>query len=321
MAARTYEQQVAALRALDPGSPAAAAELRKVLRGKRGLLIAVAAKLVEEHRLDALADDLAAAFATLVDDGPKVDPGCRGKLAIAKALDALDHWDDRVFVAGLAIVQREGPPPNPDDTAGPLRGLCGLAHAHFARADVLDVLARLLADPERATRAAAAQGFGDAGRPDGAAVLRYKLHADDEGEPEVLAVVFDALFHLAREASTALAIELLAGTDARAEAAAIALGAARVAEAAAPLAAWCETARPEQRHRVGYVALALLRTDEANAHLLAAIRTRGKADAIAAARALATFREDPAVAAQLAAVLGEVDARTRRELEAVLAGG
>jgi hypothetical protein len=58
---------------------------------------------VAEHRLDDVVGELADAFTRLLGDDPvKRDPGCRGKLAIVRALHALDHWDDRVFVAGRA---------------------------------------------------------------------------------------------------------------------------------------------------------------------------------------------------------------------------
>ena len=323
MAGRTYEQQLAALRALDPTAPKSADELRKVLRSKRGLLIAVVAKLVEEHRLEALVEDLAACFETLVGDGSKIDPGCRGKLAIAQALIALEEWDARVFVAGLTIVQREGPPGErgapPEDTAPALRGLCGLAHVHFYRSNALDVLAALLVDQEGNARLAAAQGFGNSGRTDATAVLRYKLLLDNEEHPEVIAQCFDSLFVLAREETVPFAFAMLDGDGANAEAAALALGSARIATATPPLAAWCEQCRPEQRHRVGYVALALLRTDEANAVLLAAIRDGGS-NAVPAARALATFKDDAAIAASVRAAIADVDAKTRKEIETILRG-
>ena len=284
---RGFEQEVAALRD-SQGDEA----IRKVLRGKKGLLIAVAAQLVEKRGLVDLADDMAAAFEVLVEGGVKADPGCRGKIAIARALHGMSLWDERVFVRGLRVRQIEGVPgvmgPAPD-SADALRGICGIAHV--GRPEALDVLARLLADEYRITRIAAAEGVGQAGRLDGTALLRYKLHANDEDDPDVLATMFDALFALARDASTELAIEFLGDVDARAEAAVIALGSARVAEATAALVAWCETCRPEQRQRVGYVALALLRTDEGNAILRAVMKDGRKDDAQAAARALATFRE------------------------------
>jgi hypothetical protein len=193
--ARSYDQEVAALKALDPRAPKSADELRKVLRSKRGMLIAVVARLVEEHRLEALVEDLAAAFGTL--DSAKIDPGCRGKVAIAKAMHALDEWDDRVFVAGVSIVQLEGMAPQ-EDVAGELRGICGLAHVHFYKPNMTDVLAALLADPERNARIAAAQGFADSGRTDTTSVLRYKLLLDTNEDPAVQAACFDALFALAR---------------------------------------------------------------------------------------------------------------------------
>ena len=70
------------------------------------------------------------------------------------------------------------------------------------------------------------------------------------------------------------------------------------------------------RRRVGYVAIALTRDAAAIAHLAAIVADGAAADAIAAARALATFRDVPDIAAKLrdaaarrpeiAAALGEV---------------
>src|SRR5215212_11967673 len=106
---RGLEDQLAALRALDPGAPGALDELREALRSTTGILVAAAAKLVAEHRLEALIPELLPAFERLIEEPPiKRDPGCRGKIAIARALHALDHWEDRVLVAGLTIVQLEG---------------------------------------------------------------------------------------------------------------------------------------------------------------------------------------------------------------------
>jgi HEAT repeat protein len=196
---RRIEDRLAALRALDPGAPAAHGELRDALRSANGILIAAAARLVAEHRLEALVPELAAAFEELREDAVQRDPGCRGKIAIARALHELDHWDDRVLVAGLTIEQKEGWGTQ-DDMAAELRGVCGLAHAHFGRSDALDVLADLLADPERTARIAAAQGLGEAGHPDAAALLRYKVRIGDP-EPEVLTACVESLLPLARPAS------------------------------------------------------------------------------------------------------------------------
>jgi hypothetical protein len=316
-ATRTLQQRVAELRALDPGDPGSLGKLRAALRSSTGFVVGAAAQLVGEHRLEAAVPELAPAFERLCDDPVKRDPGCRGKLAIARALHALDHWEDGVFVAGLTHVQREGWAQ--EDTAAELRGVCGLAHAHFARGDALDVLAELLGDRERTARIAAAQALGDAGRPDATALLRFKLLAGD-AEPPVLAACIESLFALARDASYGFVVRLLAAHDERSEVAALALGGARFAAAFDPLAGWCIGATPEQRHRIGYLALALLRLDAATGYLLDAIRSHGRTDAVAAARALATFKDDAAVAEQLRVAAAEQrDEAARQDIAELLA--
>jgi hypothetical protein len=313
----SLDQQLATLRKLDTAAPGAIDALRAALRSTTGPLVAAAARRVGEDRLDALVEELAPAFARLCeDDAVKRDPGCRGKLAIAVALHALDHWDDRVFVAGLRHVQKEGF--DREDTAAHLRGACGLAHAHSARPDALDVIAGLLADDARLTRAAAARALGDAGRPDATALLRFKLLVGDE-DPDVLAACAESLLSLSRDGAHDFLLAFLDDHDDRAEVAALALGGARVAAAFEPLVAWCTGARPEQRHRVGYLAIALLRADPATAYLLDAIRGEARAGAVAAARALATFKDDASLAEQIgAAGRDNADAAVRREVDSLL---
>lgn len=334
---RNLDQWLAVLRSLrldggerDGGDREGIDRLGQALRLDRpgaGVVIAAAARRVVElglgdpARAEPLIAELPAAFERLLAaPAAKRDPGCRGKLAIARALHELDRWEDGVFVRGLTVTQPEGYGESIDDTAAPLRGICGLAHAHFARRDALDVLAELLADPEPAARVAAARGLGDAGRPDATALLRY-LVLGDEADPEVLAASFESLFTLAREPSIGFAIRMLdAGDDERAEAAALALGSTRAAEALEPLVAWCEACVPARRQRAGFLALALLRTDPANAYLLGAVRTRVRTDAVAAARALATFREDAQLVEQLRESARAVkDRATRGALEELLA--
>jgi hypothetical protein len=314
---RTVQQRVADLRAIDVQAPDAVDKIRGALRSSASALVAAAAELVTEHRLEAAVGELAPAFDRLIEDAAKRDPGCRAKLAIARALHALDHWDDRVFVVGLRHRQKEGW--GQEDTAAELRGVCGLAHAHFMPGEALDVLAELLSDPWRNARIAAAQAIGDTGRPDATALLRFKLLAGDE-EPQVLSACLEALFSLAREPSYDFVVRLLAAHDERAEVAALALGGARMAAALEVLTAWCVGSLPEQRHRVGYLAIALLRTPAATEYLLEAIRSHGRADAVAAARALATFKDDAAVVAQIrAATLDQRDEATRNEIAELLA--
>ncbi len=314
--ARSIEQLLGQLRRLDPAAPQARELLRGALAMKAvpSVVVAAAAAAIGEHGLADLTPELAAAFIALGE--PKRDPGCRGRLAIVQALHALERWVPEVFGAGLRLIQLEGDPRFPDDAAAPLRGACAQAHVHFLQPDALDVCAELLADPWRAAKIGAAHGLGDSGRIDAIAVLRLKLAlGPDDGE--VLAACFDALFALHRDRAIEVARAQLGHADARGEAAALALGSQRAAEALDDLVAWCEH-DGRRRRQTGYLALALLRTEAGNEVLVGAIRGGSAADARAAAEALATFKHEPAVARSITEAAAAIrDPRLRAELVAL----
>ena len=310
---RSLDDRLAALRALErspePPDPEA---VREALRSKTGAVVALAARIVAGRELRGLVGELGPAFTRLCERPVERDPGCRGKVAIAKALRALDEWEDEVFVPGVALVQHEPVWGGKEDTAAELRAECAMAFAHSGREDALDVLADLLADAERAARAGAAQALGDSGRPDAAALLRYKVRIGDP-EPDVVATCLGSILALAPRTSLPFFARLLEGRDERAEAAALALGTSRLAAALPLLLAYCETAAGDARERTGYLALALLRDDAANDFLLGVVRDGEPPDAVAAARALATFRDDSRLAARLDAA---AEGRERAVLEA-----
>lgn len=315
--ARSLEKTLAALKQWRPDAPLDPVRAALAVTGAgAGVTVAAAAKLCEEHRLRELAPALVTAFTAL--GAPKHDPGCRGRLAIVHALYALEHWDERVFVAGLSAVQLVGPPGGQDDEAAPLRGSCALAHVHLQRPDAVDVCAELLADKEVAARVGAARGLGESGRIDATAVLRYKLVLASD-DPDVLGTCFDALFALDRTGSIPFATKLLDDRDERADAAALALGGHRITDACGTLLAWCASAGAQRRQRIGYVALALLRDERANASL-AEVIADGRADeAVAAATALATFRHEEAIAVLVRdAAARQRDARVRAEILALI---
>lgn len=288
MSARKLEERLARLAAPDVD----VVEIRDALRSKVGVLVAGAAKLVGARELGDLSTELAPAFTRLCERAVERDPQCRGKISVARALHQLDRWEDDVFVRGVTYVQEEPVWGGREDTAAELRGVCGLAYAHAGRSDALDVLAEMLADPQRVARSAAAQAIGDSGRPDATALLRFKIRTGD-AEPAVIGACFGSMLALAPKASLAYVAGFLDGGDERAEAAALALGESRLAAAAPVLVAWCDRSFADLRGRVGYLALALLRDEVANAHLLGVIASGPKKEAIAALRALATFKADP----------------------------
>jgi hypothetical protein len=317
---RSLDERLAALTAMDRGdAPVDTEALREALRGTTGVLAAAAARVIAARERTELVDDLAAAFTRLVEKGGERDPMCRGKIAIARALEQLDRWADEVFVVGATLVQLEPVWGGREDTAAEVRAVSAMAYAHAYRADALDVLADLLADPHRMARVGAATALGDAGRPDAAALLRYKLRVGDD-EPEVLAACVSSLLALAPRTAVPFVIALVQGDDDRSTAAALALGERRLTAAAPALIAWCDRLKPATRARAGYLALALLRDDAASDHLLARVREGTRADAIAAGKALATFRDDRALADRLrAAAAAHPDPAVRQELLAALA--
>ena len=309
------DQIVAGLARLDPTSPDAADMVRMALKLKAcpGYVVAAAAKAVEVHALRDAIPELVAAFDALY--GAKRDPGCTGRLAIVVALHALDHWSAEVFERGLTLVQLEGDPLHRFDFGAMVRGACAQAHVHLLRADCLDVCAEMLADDWAPARVGAARGLGESGRIDATATLRFKLALGPD-DSEVMAACFDGLFGLRRDPAVSFSIAMLEREDERAESAALALGSQRAAEATDALIAWCDRATKESRHRVGYLALTLLRSDAANAALATVIRTAAAEDAIAAAEALATFKHEPAVHDLLIACAKTTkDKQLRAELE------
>ncbi len=309
------EDRLAAVDQIRSAGETELAVLRQALRAKTGLLVAAAARVIAEIPVDALVDELPAAFGNLLERPVERDPGCRGKARIARTLIEMERWSAAVFERGVAHVQREPAFGGPVDTAAELRGLCGIAYARFARHDALEVIAELLADKERTARAAAAQALGDSGRPDAVPLLRYKALSGDD-EPTVLAACFSSLLSLAPDDSLRFVARFLEGDEDRAGLAALALGEARLDGAIPILVSWSANATGERR-RVGCLALALLRLEPATEHLVELVRAGEPEDARAAARALATFKSDPALADRVTRAAARRDPALKAELRAL----
>jgi hypothetical protein len=317
-AARRLEQRLEQIHAIasDPTADGAAAVLRDALRSKSGILIAAAAPVVAQAELEPLVAELPDAFARMLERPVERDPQCRGKVAIARALHQLSRWEEGVFARGVRHVQREATPSGYEDTAAELRGVCGIVFAQFGRGDALEVLAELLADPERNARAGAAQGLGDSGRPDAGPLLRFKALVGDS-EPIVMSACLSSLLAIEGDGALEFVARFLDGAEETAELAALALGESRRAAAFPILRTFCDDSTASMREQVGYLALTLLRLDAATDHLIDVIRGDDAREAIAAARALATFRDDPALADRaLEAAAANPDASVAAEARA-----
>lgn len=212
-----------------------------ILRGRSGVLIAAAARIVQHRRWTDLRSALVTAFDILCEDGALRDPGCGGKTACLTTLDHLDHLELEVFVRGARMVQPEKAWGPPVDTAAPVRARAALALARFPGPSASMMLGALLADPTEAVRRAAIEAC--VGRPDAAGMLAARWALMD---PEALVAQLEcgvALVHAGGEIGLDLVGAGLSHSDETLrEVAALALAESRSGDALQRLGAALEDA-------------------------------------------------------------------------------
>jgi HEAT repeat protein len=305
--------RIAALADLPPAS--AAPELRRFLTDALGYLVGEAAKITAELELRDLVPDLAAAFTRLIAAPAASDKGCHGKNRLVEALLKLDADAPEVYLAGLRYVQREPAFGEPIDTAAPLRGLCAHALFQIDHRDAIFEVTPLLMDREPETRSEAAAALGNSGLEVCGALLHLKVLTGDR-EPDVLGACFKGLLRLAPRRYLPVVAAALASGQATAEAAAIALGESRLPEALPLLKQAIASAGASRLDEGLFLGLALLRSDDANAHLLSLIERAPEGRAAAAVNALALHRHDERLSAQVrAAVAARKSAKLQRTFE------
>ena len=175
MSHQAYRQKLSALEALRTAPELNAREqLRKALKDRNNYVVARAASVCADLRLDDLIPDLVIAFERFFADPIKSDPQCLGKSAIAAALRSLGHHGADAYLRGIAHVQLEPAWGGRADTAALLRGTCALALSECPIDDleILTHLVDVLADADRGVRADAARAIEQVNRPDGALLLR-----------------------------------------------------------------------------------------------------------------------------------------------------
>ncbi|MFN8644001.1 MAG: HEAT repeat domain-containing protein [Candidatus Binatia bacterium] len=294
--------RLAAARA-EPTSPASIELLREVLAGRSSHAAAQAAAIAAAHEIAALTPALVAAFEHFLEDPIKRDPGCAAKQAIADALYRIGAPDVAVYERGIRHVQLEPVFGGKQDAAVQLRGTCALALVRVHHPDYLLALAELLADREAPARRMAAQALGYSENPAAQPLLRLKALLGDE-EPQVLSECLLALLAIAPQASLDFVAAFL---DRRppeiAEAAALALGGARLPAALPLLIAWWERTFDADLRRTALLAIAMLKTEAALDHLLGLVADAAAPHATAAIAALALYRHDARLHARVAAAL------------------
>jgi len=270
---RLLEETLTALRRVreDPEAPSSREELRRVLRSEGSHAVARASSIVGELGLEALVPELVASFPRFFVDLPRSDPGCAAKTALVEALRCLEHDDAGLYERAARHVQMEPVFGGKVDTAVDLRGAAALAIGELGGRDALGWLAELLADPEAPVRVSAARAVGAHGSDAGAPLLRLKA-LSPEPEPRVVSECLLALLRLDASRQRDFVASFFSRADPLAEAAAIALGESRSAEAFALLRGFLPEAARRGLRRATLLAIAALRRDEAIELLLAMLR-------------------------------------------------
>ena len=290
---RSLEQNLALIEELRGDGQKARPELAKMLKHKNNFLVARASEVAAEHGLEDLYPLIEEAFFRFMEDAVETDKTCRAKTAIVKSLVAVDRRAYEMYLAGIAHRQMEPVYGGREDTAVELRVLCADALVKFHHPDAVELLALLLADPEKGARAGAARSIGDTGRRDGVPLLKYKVTIGDQ-EPEVMTECFASLLRLGSD-NVEFVRPFLYGDTMLAESAALAFGEARIEGSEPVLIA---AAKDSMHKKVIFLALAMMRTKASIDHLLSVIEA-GDDSAI---EALEIYRHDTALMARIAEI-------------------
>lgn len=310
------------LRERDPTSPEAVDELRHALGMKTSLIVARAAEIAGEYEIESLSDLLIEAwkrfdFALAQQSGtkPAEDKGCEAKAACAEALYRLGTDTDKVyqlFKHGIRTIQREPVYGGSVDVAVQLRSTCAFALVRMNDPEVMVDLGDLLMDYADAAnaehrdqvapaRAAAATAIGYSENPAGIPLLRMRVKFGDVDRfgnvnEDVISECFLAMLMIQGEAALPFVTPYLEHAQAGyVEAALVALGQWRDLAALPILQQFIARHLDEQLRRTGYLAIAMMRSDQAWDALCRTISEDNPANADLAMEALAIHRDNPAI--------------------------
>jgi HEAT repeat protein len=302
MASRKLEEQIQQLRHLKSAALGedAVSILRRSLADRANLIVAEAAKVIAHHRVQSLVPDLLAAFNRLFENPLKSDPKCWGKIAIVKALTALDYDASPAFLRGARHIQMEPVMGGQEDAAPALRAYCYLALVQcsdLSRFEVLRYLVEALGDKADPVRIESVRALEQMGGDESILLLRLKAKAGDLS-PIITGHVFDALLNLERDQAVPLVAEFLQSADPEIrDESALALGGSRLASALELLIQkW--NGNPARDFRpVLLRALSSSRQERALDFLLNLVRTGSTPDSAAALDALKLHEASPEIQA------------------------
>jgi HEAT repeat protein len=273
--------------------------VREAIGDRSNFVVAAAAEVAGAWRLSEVAPDLEAAFRRFMVDPEKDDKLCRAKIAVAQALEKLEHSGLEVFEEASRHVQLEAAWGLPVDTAPPLRaaGLVGLTR--IDPPGLAETLVDALFDPSHDVRCTAASCLGAIGTDAAALALRFKCRVGDD-RPEVVSDALRGLLTISPDAHMAFVREHLdSPNETTAEAAALAMGNARPPRALGPLLERFRSARTSTLRDMVLLSVAMLRASAAIDALLDLAASESDADALAALRALKIHKHDPKLVERL----------------------
>ncbi len=274
-----------------PDTPELRKLLRKHLASKVSLVVAKSAGIAAHIEDRKSIPDLTAAFYRFMTDAAKNDKGCAAKIAVVRALLAVDCDDEELFRVGIRHVQLEPTWGGRADTAAPLRALCGLGLVQVESPDAMNELAALLADKEADARIGAAGALRHCG-PSAAPLLRFKVLTGDE-EPAVVAECLTGLMALSSSASFEFVANFVDPEQPSLyEHAALALSESRLPGVFELLKEkWTGTFDREFKEAL-LLPVALTRSDEARDFLISVLKTGEVRMATSAIAALRIYRDD-----------------------------
>jgi len=274
---KNFDAQLGALEELrQQPDEACTTPLRALLKHQNNYIVAKAADLITQRRLEPLLPDLLAAFDRFFEDAEKRDPQCWAKNSLSKALATLELQEPAPFLRGLRHVQLEAVWGGRSDTAGTLRGTCALALVQCQSIPEVDLLRHLLdvlVDTDKSARGDAVRAIEQLGSPSASLLLRLRAQLGGDEEPEILGACYSGVLRIEGNSALPWVKRFLAGEDDAAGEAALAMAATHAPEAFESLKTIWENAHDPWFRSVLLSAIALTRQSAATEFLLSLVRT------------------------------------------------
>lgn len=273
---RQLEQQIAALEALrDAPENGRLEPLQKALAHKNNFVVAKAADLIGEFKLQELTADLIKAFDRFFEHPEKTDPQCWAKNGISRALAAFELQEPELFLRGMRHIQMEPVWGGRSDTAGTLRATCALALVQcreIHEPELLGYLIDMLADKDKAVRVEAVRAIEQVGSPSSSLLLRLRATLAND-EPEVLGASYGGILRLEGIKAIPWVARFLTSADDAAGEAALAIAGTHSVEGFEVLRERLDCETDPWFQSVLLSAISLTRQDSALEYLIELVRT------------------------------------------------